>query len=125
MLFASFVVAQELSLQHVFEKLGSDDAQAIFIGLRAADGKLERVVSGSGVAVSVGSDSEQNIVGSGDGLIPKAMLFVLEGATNKLDDLRSSERLEDVDLGAWEERGGDLKRRSLGCGRDVKKENGV
>src|SRR5260370_1912170 len=41
------------------------------------------------------------------------MLFVLEGAAEKLGDLRGSEGMEEVDLGAGEQRGDDFERRIL------------
>ena len=38
------------------------------------------------------------------------MFFIAKGAAEKFDDLRRGERIEDVDLGAGEERGDDFKR---------------
>src|SRR5437016_14127797 len=104
-LLAGFVIAKEFPLQHVFEKFRGDEARTFFTALRAADGKLERVVSGPGVAIREGGDAEENVVESFDGCASEAALLVIEGAAEKLDDLWSCERFEDIDLGAREKRG--------------------
>src|SRR5260370_39037105 len=113
MLFAGFVVAEELSLQNVFEKFRSDGARTFFTGLRAADGKLQRVVGGAGGAIRERGDAEEDVVRSFRRFVAQAVFFVLEGPTEKFDDLRRSERIENVDFGASE------KLRDH-CGRDRK-----
>ncbi len=62
MLLAGFVVAEKFSLQHVFEEFGRNDAHAFLAGLRSADGKLERIVTGAGVAIRERGDAEEDVV---------------------------------------------------------------
>src|SRR5437016_7086244 len=76
MLLAGFVVAQEFALEHVFEEFGSDDARTFFTGLRSADGKLERVVAGAGVAIRKGRDAEEDIVRRFRSFVAQAAVFV-------------------------------------------------
>src|SRR5260370_19776300 len=113
MLFAGFGVAEELSLQNVVEKFRSDGARTFFTGLRAADGKLERVVGSAGVAIRERGDAEEDVVGSFRRFVAQAVFFVLEGAAEKLDDLRRGERIENVDFGAREKRRDHFERRIL------------
>ena len=75
-------------MQHVFEEFRGDGAHTLFTKLRAADGKLKRVVSGAGVAVREGGDAEEDVVGSVDGFVPKAVFFVIQGAAEEFSDLR-------------------------------------
>src|SRR5260370_9049445 len=98
MLFAGFGVAEELSLQNVVEKFRSDGARTFFTGLRAADGKLERVVGSAGVAIRERGDAEEDVVRSFRRFVAQAVFFVLEGPTEKFDDLRRSERIEKEDF---------------------------
>src|SRR5260370_8746228 len=114
MLFAGFVVAEEFSLENVFEEFLGDDARAFLVGLRPADSKLERVIAGAGVAIRVRGDTEEDVFGSVDGFAAKAVLFVVQGAAEKLDDLRRSEGIENVDLRAGKKRRDHLERRILG-----------
>src|SRR5437016_14307959 len=88
MFLARLVVAQEFPLEHVFEELWGDGAHSLFTQLRAADGKLERVVSGAGVAIRERGDAEEDVVGSFDGLIPEAVFFVIQGAAEEFYYLR-------------------------------------
>src|SRR5260370_27789523 len=113
MLFAGFGVGEELSLQHVLEKFRSDGPRIFLTGLRAADGKLERVVSSAGVAIRERGDAEEDVVRSFHRFVAQAVFFVLEGPTKKFDDLRRSERIENVDFGAREKRRDHFKRRIL------------
>jgi len=85
-----------------------------FVGGRAADGKLERVVSGTSVAIREGGDSEEDIVGSVDRFVAETVFFVVQGAPEKLDDLRRGERLENVNLGTGKQRRNYLEGRILG-----------
>src|SRR5207248_1366552 len=59
-------------------------------------------------------DAKEDVVRRFRSFVAQAVFFVLEGAAEKLDDLRRSERLEDVDLGAREQRGNDFEGRILG-----------
>jgi len=117
MLLAGLVVAEEFSLQDVFEKLWRDDAHAFLAGLRSADGELERVVAGAGVAIRERGDAEEDVVGSFNGFVSETVFFVVQGAAQEFGDLRRRERIENVDLGAGEQRrnhfeGGILGRRA-------------
>src|SRR5207245_7635255 len=94
MLLAGFVVAQEFALEHVFEEFGSDDARTFFTGLRSADGKLERVVAGAGVAIRKGRDAEEDIVRRFRSFVAQAAVFVREGTAEKLD--RSEEHTSEL-----------------------------
>ena len=73
--------------------------------------EFERVVGRAGVAVGERSYAEKNIVRDFDAFVAEAAFFVGEGATKKLDDLRSREWFEDVNLGAGEKRRNDFKGR--------------
>ena len=120
MLFAGFVVAEEFSLQDVFEQFFGNDARAGFVRLRTAGGELERVVGGTGVAVGERGDTEEDVVGGLDGFVAEAghgrqaVVFVVEGAAEKFGDLRRREGIEDVDFGAGEKWGDDFEGRILG-----------
>ncbi len=118
MLFAGFVITEKFSLQNVFEEFRRDGARTFFIGLRAADGKLQRVVGSASVAIRERGDAEEDVVRSFCRFVAQAMLSVLEGAAEKLDDLRRSERIENVDLGAGEKRRNHFERRILRCRAD-------
>jgi hypothetical protein len=101
-------------LQHVFEEFRGDEARAGIVRRRTADGELERVVSGAGVAIREGSDAKEDVVGSFDQFVSEAVFFVVEGAAEKFSDLRRGERIENVDLGAGKKRRDDFERRILG-----------
>src|SRR6266478_8817334 len=89
-LLAGFVVTQESSLQHVFEELRGDGARLFFTQLRAADGKLERVVSGAGLPIRKRGDTEEDVVGRHDGFVSEAAYFVIQGAAEEFHYLRGS-----------------------------------
>jgi len=104
-LFAGFVVAEKLALENVFEQLGSDFADAARVWFGTAGTEFKGVVSGAGVAIGEAGDAEEEIVGSLQILAAQTTFVVVEGATEKLDNLRGSERFEDINLGAREKRG--------------------
>src|SRR5260370_39116539 len=124
MFLASFVVAEEFSLEDVFEKFACNDAHAGFVRRRAADGQFERIVSSASVAIREGGDAEEDIVGSVDRFISKTVFFVVQGAAEKLGDLWGGEGIEDVDFCAGEQRGNNLEGRILGGRGVIKKKTG-
>ena len=69
MFFAGFVVAEEFALENVFEKFSRDDARSIFLGTRAFDSELERVVRGAGVSVGKRGDAKEGVVGDFEGFV--------------------------------------------------------
>ena len=122
MFFAGFIVAEKLSLEDVFEEFFRDGTAArvrrSFYRCGTSRGEFERVVGGAGVAICEGGDAEQDVVRYGDGVFAETVLLVGERATKEFDDLRRGERIEDVDLGAREERGDHFKGRVLSSGTD-------
>src|SRR5882762_5325199 len=87
-LLAGFVVPKEFPLQYVFEELRRDDAHAFLTRLRPADGKLESVVTGPGVAIRERGDAKENVIGSFDRFVSKTVFSVVQGAPEKFSDLR-------------------------------------
>ena len=87
-LLAGFVVTQEFSLQHVFEEFRGDGTRLFFTQLRAAGGKLERVVSGAGIPIGKRGNTEEDVVGSCDGFVSEAAYFVIKGAAEEFHYLR-------------------------------------
>ena len=81
---------------------------------RTANGEIERVVGGAGVAVGVGSDAEENIVGGFDVVVSEAALLVGDGALQEVDNLRRREWIENVHFRAREKRRDDFERRIFG-----------
>jgi hypothetical protein len=125
MLLASFIVAKEFALEDSFEEFAGDYSRGgRFVGgggsggLGAAGAEFEGVVGGAGVAIGIGSDAEKNVVGGIELGVTEAAIGIGEGAVKEINDLRSGEGVEDVDLGAREERGDDLERGIFGGGTD-------
>src|SRR5258708_29600024 len=89
-LLAGFIVAEEFSLQDVFEEFLCDDARARFVRRHAAHSQLQRVVSSASVAIRTGGDAEKNIVGSVDRFIPETAPFLVEALPEESRNLRRS-----------------------------------
>ena len=124
-LLARFVVAQEFALEDVFEESARDAADggriaggAAIGGLGAEGAEFEGVVGGAGVAVGIGGDAEEDVVGGIEMSVTKAAFGISKGAVEEIDDLRGGEGVEDVNLGAGEQRGDDLEGRVFGGGAD-------
>src|SRR6266571_5036688 len=78
---------------------------------KAASGsELRTDVSSAGVAIREGSSAKENVFRGFDGFAAEAVFFIAKGAAEKFDDLGRGERIEDIDLGAGEERRDDFKR---------------
>src|SRR5579859_6813107 len=114
MLFTGFVVAEKFALQDVFEQFASDGERSAELANGAACGQLQRIVGGAGVAVGIGRNAQENLVAGLDVFVTKSALFVANGAAQQLHDLRRGERIENIDLGAREQRRNDLEGGILG-----------
>ena len=124
-LFARFIVAEEFALEDIFEEFARDAADGGRTargggigGLGAAGAEFEGVVGDAGVAIGIGGDAEKDVVGGIEMRVTKAAFGISEGAVEEIDDLRGGEGIENVDLGAGEERGDDLEGRIFGGGAD-------
>src|SRR5258707_15477528 len=113
MLFAGLVVAQQPALQHVLQQFRRDRQRTVRLPDGAARGELQRVVGGARVAIGVGRDAEKNVVAGFDIFIAQPVFLVGERATQQFDDLWRGERVENVDLGAREQRRDYLEGRIL------------
>jgi len=124
-LFARFIVAEEFALEDIFEESASDAADAGCVacggsvsGLGAAGAEFQGVVGGAGVAIGVGGNAEEDVVGGIEMRVAKSALGISEGAVEEINDLRGGEGFEDVDLGAGEKRRDDLEGGIFGGGAD-------
>jgi len=122
-LFARFIIAEELALEDIFEEFARDAADAgrtarggAIGGLSAAGAEFEGVVGDAGVAIGIGGDAEKDVVGGIEMSVTKAAFGISKGAVEEIDDLRGGESIENVDLGAGEERRDDLEGRIFGGG---------
>ena len=86
-LFAGFIVTEEFALEDIFEEFAGDAADAGGIaggggirGLGAAGAKFERVVGGAGIAIGIGGDAEENVIGGIEMSVTKAAFGIGEGA---------------------------------------------
>src|SRR2546426_11349929 len=94
MLFARFVVQQQLALQHVLEKRGSNDAPPVRLWRGAQRHGLQRVVGGARVAVGELGDAFEQIIAGLDLLAAKAALGVGERPPEQTGELLGGERFE-------------------------------
>jgi len=113
---AGLVVAEEFALEDIFEEFAGDATDGGRVGcdggiggLGAAGAEFEGVVGGAGVAIGIGGDAEEDVLGGVEMSVSEAAFGISEGAVKEIDDLRRGECFEDVDLGAGEKRGDDLE----------------
>src|SRR5208337_2971711 len=89
-LLAGFIVAQEFALEDIFEESAGDAADGGRIaggarigGLGAEGAEFEGVVGGAGVAIGIGGDAEENVVGGIKMSVSKAAFGISEGAVKE------------------------------------------
>ena len=86
MFFTGFIVAEEFSLENVFDEFFRNCAGTVGVGAGAADAEFKGVVGGAGVAVGEAGDAEEDFVAGFYILVAETSVFVVEGAAEKIGD---------------------------------------